>query len=90
MTSLNAMLLGATALASFAAGLFFLRFWVKTRDRLFIIFALAFWLMGINWLLMPLAQRDELNSPAMYLLRLAAFTMILLGIVDKNRSKAKP
>jgi hypothetical protein len=90
MTNFNAMLLGAKAMASAIAGLFFLRFWLKTRDRLFVVFALAFWLIGLNWLLMVVAQRDELNSPELHLLRLAAFTIILLGIFDKNRSKAKP
>ena len=43
-------MLGALVMACFVAGLFFLRFWRKTRDRLFMIFAIAFWLMGVNWL----------------------------------------
>jgi ABC-type Fe3+-siderophore transport system permease subunit len=35
-------ILGATALASLVAALFFLRFWRDTRDRLFCFFAIAF------------------------------------------------
>jgi hypothetical protein len=67
------------------AGTFFLRFWRRTRDRLFAIFAAAFWLMGLNWLLLAIYAGDEINS-AVYGIRLLAFVLILIGIVDKNRS----
>ncbi len=37
------------------AGTFFLRFWRKTRDRLFILFALSFFLMAANRVQLSLA-----------------------------------
>ena len=37
---------GAVALGFFVCGLYFLRFWRRTRDQLFLAFALAFVLLG--------------------------------------------
>ena len=65
-------------------GVFFLRFWVKTRDSLFGAFALAFWLLALNQAL-PLmygVQREEQSW--IYLLRVAGFSLIILSIVQKN------
>ena len=82
---LNQFLLGVLAMASAAVGAFFLRFWRRTHDRLFLIFALAFWLLGLNWLLLAFVQADETRT-WLYLLRLVAFCLIIYGIVDKNRA----
>ena len=84
----NNFILGMLVLATIVVGLFFLRFWRRTRDRLFAIFAAAFWLMGLNWLLLATIRGDEVNS-ALYLIRLLAFVLILVAIVDKNRSAAR-
>jgi hypothetical protein len=84
---LNIFMWGLCVMASAVAGTFFLRFWRKTHDRLFLIFALAFWLLGINWLALTLTRADELHT-YLYLTRLAAFILIIFGIVDKNRAKA--
>jgi hypothetical protein len=84
---LNQFLLGAVVTACLVIGLFFLRFWRKSGDRLFAIFAIAFWTMGLNWLLLAFIQQDEIRT-ALYLLRLGAFVLILIGIVDKNRTRS--
>jgi hypothetical protein len=84
---MNNVMLGATAMASAMAGLFFLRFWMRTHDRLFVIFAIAFWLMSLNWLCVALVRRDEATVAPLYILRLLAFLLILIGIIDKNRSR---
>jgi hypothetical protein len=81
----NQFILGLLVMACATAGLCFLRFWRKTRDRLFAIFAVAFWMLGMNWLLLSFTRRDEANT-ALYAIRLAAFVLILLAIIDKNRS----
>ena len=39
---------GAIAMCFAIAGLFFLRFWRDTRDRLFLLFALSFWLQAMT------------------------------------------
>ena len=84
---LNQFLLGAVVASCLVIGMFFLRFWRKTGDRLFAIFAVAFWTLGLNWLLLAFIQQDEIRT-ALYLLRLGAFALILIGIVDKNRARS--
>ncbi|HEY3243733.1 MAG TPA: DUF5985 family protein [Phycisphaerae bacterium] len=79
-------MLGANVMAAFVIGLFFLRFWKKSRDRLFVYFSLAFWMMGLNWVALAFSQRDEAQT-ALYIIRLLAFGIILLGIWDKNRQQ---
>lgn len=76
---------GAIVLASWVAGLFFLRFWRDTRDRLFAIFAGAFWLLGLTRLALIFVQREEHHY--IYWIRLAAFVLIVLAIIDKNRPR---
>jgi hypothetical protein len=77
---------GANALASVVAGLFFLRFWRDTRDRLFALFAVAFWVFAINWVLLAFAGVPDERRHLLYLVRLVAFIIIIAAIVDKNRA----
>jgi peptidoglycan/LPS O-acetylase OafA/YrhL len=81
---MNQFMQGAVVMACVMIGLFFLRFWKRSRDRLFLFFAAAFWLLGINWLALSFTRGDEPNT-WLYTVRLAAFLVILLGIWDKNR-----
>jgi hypothetical protein len=84
------LLLGALVMASATVGLFFLRFWRETRDRLFLMFALAFWTLALNWLGLALTAAPEEGRTFFYVLRLCAFLLILLAIIDKNRAAARP
>ena len=88
MQHANIFLWGLCVMATAVIGTFFLRFWRKTRDRLFLIFALAFWLLGVNWLALTFTRTQDEIQPLLYLIRLAAFVLIIFGIVDKNRAKA--
>jgi hypothetical protein len=82
-----AFLSGAVTLGFALIGLFFLRFWRRTGDGLFLAFSVAFWLLGLNQALLVLANvRDEERS-WLYLLRLLAFALILLAIWMKNRRR---
>jgi hypothetical protein len=76
---------GALAMGTLVVGLFFLRYWRATGDRLFVMFALAFWALGVNWLGLALLATTHEARTAFYLLRLLAFVLILAAIVDKNR-----
>ena len=78
-------LVGGALTAGYAvAGAFFLSFWARTRDGLFGLFCLAFWLMALNQALpIILGIPKEEQSPA-YLLRLAAFVLIIVGVLRKN------
>jgi Family of unknown function (DUF5985) len=75
---------GAITMGYVVAGLFFLRFWGRTREGLFIIFACAFWLLALNQILVALAGVPREEQSWIYLIRLAAFTLIIVGIVAKN------
>jgi hypothetical protein len=85
MESINQFILGLNVMAAVVAALFFLRFWRKTRDRLFVIFSIAFLLLAANWLLVAVLRRSEEQVALFYVLRLLAFIAIIVGIVDKNR-----
>ena len=77
---------GAVTLGFFVAAMFFLRFWHRTHDRLFLAFAAAFTLRALNQALACyLGAGDEL-TPYTYLLRVFGFVLILFAIVDKNLS----
>ena len=73
-------------MAHVTIGLFFLSFWVKTKDRLFVMFCWAFWLMGLERLVSSLWVNDFELRPLVYVLRLLAFVLILIAIFDKNRA----
>jgi len=79
--------LGVTVTLCVTIGLFFLRFWRKAKDRLFLAFAVSFWLLGVNWLALLRANTDEPQT-GLYVVRLVAFAVLLVGIWDKNRAKA--
>jgi len=68
------------------AALFFVRFWSKSRDRLFLAFAVAFVLLALNQLLALLLGAADERIGYTYLLRVLGFVLILAAIVDKNVS----
>jgi peptidoglycan/LPS O-acetylase OafA/YrhL len=78
---------GAITMAYLIAGLFFLRFWKATRDRLFAFFALAFWVLAGQRFALALSTQTVEDSIFLYVVRLIAFILILTAIVEKNRSR---
>lgn len=84
--TVNLVVSGMLVAGYAVAGLFFLRFWNETRDRLFGIFAGAFFLLGLQRLLLALTETSPAGSVWLYAIRLLAFVLILIAIVDKNRS----
>ena len=79
---------GMVAAGFLVSGLFFLRFWRRTHDGLFIAFALAFWLLGLGQTLVALTDIPVEERSWIYLLRLATFSLILIAIFRKNRASA--
>ena len=75
---------GIVTMGFLTAGAFFLRFWKRTRDSLFLAFAAAFVLLALNQAIAALTTlgRDEIGW--VWLLRLAAFCIIIAAIVWKN------
>ena len=83
--SLAAAVGGAIIMGYAVAALFFLKFWRRTQDGLFLIFAIAFVLLAATPLLvMSLDVPREEQSP-FFLLRLAAFALIILAVAARSR-----
>jgi hypothetical protein len=76
-----------SATAAAAAGLFFFRFWRESRDRLFAFFGAAFWVLALSWALLALIDPSDETRPYVYAIRLVAFLLMIVGMVDKNRSR---
>jgi hypothetical protein len=75
---------GAISLGFLAVSLFFLKFWRRTRDGLFLAFAAAFVLLAVNQAIPALADIPSESLSGVYLLRLAAFLLIIWAILRKN------
>ena len=82
------MIIGAVAMGVSVAGLLFLRFWRDTHDRLFALFAFAFFVLSINRMGFVLASQRDFRDDYLYWVRLIAFTIILIAIIDKNLGRA--
>jgi len=82
---MEAFIMGAIFMASLAVAVFFLRFWRATGDRLFAIFSAAFVLLAITRMGLALSTAHLEGHTYWYWVRLAAFLLILVAIVDKNR-----
>jgi hypothetical protein len=83
---MNDFLSGVTAAGSLGVGFFFFRMWRDTRDRFFALFGASFWVMAINRLLVVGVAPASEHLHYFYLFRLAAFLLIIVAIVDKNRA----
>jgi hypothetical protein len=84
------MLSGALLFSYFIAGVHFLRFWKRTADRLFLHFAVAFWLFALNQLASSIPVVANETAGYEYLLRVLGFIVILATIVDKNLIVRRP
>jgi hypothetical protein len=67
------------------AAAFFLKFWFRTRDGLFLAFAVAFFVEGLNRIGLLFLDHPNEARPEVYLVRLFAFLLIAAAIVRKNR-----
>lgn len=88
--ALRPILAGALAMGFGIAGLFFLRFWRKTHDRLFALFALAIFIEAGNRIALSLSYMHGSRLDQLYWVRLITFLLILAAILDKNRPRKPP
>ena len=89
MAPMDLYISGIITMGFLVAGLFFLRFWRRSADGLFLAFALAFWLMALNTAVAGLGGVSREEMSYVYLLRLAAFSLIIIAIVRKNMEAAR-
>lgn len=81
---LHPLLQGMVAMASGVAALFFLRFWRRTRDGFFLLFSCAFGIDAITRF--SLAWANVSDEAYYYLPRLLMFILIIIAVVQKNRT----
>jgi len=86
--ALLGVLNGLLACAAAISALLFFKSYAKTRDRLFAQFATAFALLALERLIIPLAVFGAEHQWWIYGVRLIAFAIIIIAIVDKNRAAA--
>ncbi len=76
---------GALMMGCCVIGLKFMKYWRLSRDRFFVFFACAFWIFALGWGLRAFVHTVGEHGHLVYLPRLIAFLLILVGIFDKNR-----
>lgn len=87
MSPLACFLSGLIAMGFAVAALFFLSFWRRTRDGLFVAFAVAFALLALNQALATFVRAPEETQSQIYVIRLSAFLIIIVAIVLKNTGR---
>jgi len=80
---------GAIVFGYALIGLYFLKFWKRTRDPFFGCFAFAFFVLGISRIIEAIEHTNQADTPLMYLFRLLAFVIIIVAITQKNLSSKK-
>ena len=75
---------GAVTLGYLVAAGFFLSFWRKTAERLFLAFGIAFVLFALNQLLGAILAVVAEPTSLIYALRILGFVLIIAAIIDKN------
>ena len=80
---------GAIFAGFLVLGLFFLRFWRRTRDSFFAMFAAAFWLLALNQVAFTFSRSAGEERGWVFLIRLAAFLLIIAAIIRKNTRTAR-
>src|SRR6185295_7814032 len=78
---------GVLAAGFLVGALFFLRFWSRSRDGLFLAFALAFTLLSLQQALTVFLGLPDEDRSWIYLLRLAAFLILIVAILGKNMGR---
>jgi hypothetical protein len=77
-------LYGAFAAGYVICGLLFVRMWRTVRAPLIILIALAFGLLSLAYFLLGVTHTDESDDTWIYMIRLVAFALILVGIAFTN------
>ena len=83
LTAVKNLLLGGIAIGSLTAGLFFLRFWRTTGDRLF---AVALGVEALVRIVLGLSAISQESEPFIFALRVVSYGLIIAAIIDKNRA----
>lgn len=77
--------LGFIATTSLVAAMFFLRFWTRTRDFLFVAFAIAFAVQALGSAAMVFVSNPDRIRSGIYVAYLCTYLLIVTAILRKNR-----
>lgn len=87
---LHVFLNGAVFFGNLVIALLFLRFYRKSRDRFFVFFSVAFAALAVHRAMFlafkTFDDMEEQNSSWLYVIRLAAYVLIIVAILDKNHA----
>jgi 4-hydroxybenzoate polyprenyltransferase len=86
---MDQFLYGAIVMGLAVATLLFLSYWRRTRQSLFLYFAASFFLLGINYLSLAVTQIPVEDRSPLFLVRLLAFALLIVGIVQSNRGPSR-
>jgi hypothetical protein len=81
---IEGFLLGVIVTASMVAAAYFLRFWRRTGDRLFLFFSLAFFIEGVNRSGFLALDDPQGGNVIAYSIRLLSYLLILAAIAFKT------
>jgi len=77
ITPVEGLIAGALAMGFLIAGLFFLKFWRRTRDGLFLAFSAAFGLLAVGASLPGRLYTPHVERSRVYLFRPAALVLFI-------------
>ena len=80
-------LAGAVSMGFAIAALMFAKFWRRTREGLFLAFSGSFLLLSLNHAMLSLIQVPLEERASLYLVRLAAFLLIIGALWHQNRKR---
>lgn len=83
-TMTEGFLVGVIFTASLTASLFFLKFWKRTHNLLFMAFSFAFLMEACNRLSLLFNSTPNESSPWYYITRMVAFLIIIAAILKNN------
>lgn len=75
---------GILGMGFLVCALFFTKFWMRTRDNLFIAFAACFFLLALGQMLNTVLGLPQEERTWLYFLRLAGFSIVIIAILGKN------
>lgn len=90
MINVKLLIMGMLTMGFLVPGLFFLKFWRRTHDLLFLAFALAFLIFAAERAITAIWVDLSTPTQELYLLRLAGFLLILVAIIGKNLTLRTP
>jgi hypothetical protein len=85
---MNDFLGGAVAMAAAIVSLHYLKAWKQSKDELFRLFSIAFFLFMIERIVFQVAHVSNEKLPLIYCIRLLGFLAIVIGILQKNLKKS--